>query len=430
MRQSLSLFFCLSISLAFSTMPFLVAPVVAAPTQKSASAAQASAMSAQVEQRSRAIGLYTAKDYAGAAQVLDQYLTQYKNDPYAAYYAAMANQQLGNNNKALYFYRQVYALSPNSQIGGYARNILAKLDPSFAAAHPAAAQQAPAASAGSASSGSDTPAFDPSLPSECRVHYEKQTSRIFLDTFIDGRQIKMMFDTGAPNTCVGKNQLAEIGAPLPTGPPAGNTTGSSSSETVPYWIVKADIKVGQIEKKNTELMVLETNSADPLLGQAFFQNFDCTIDQGAGEIVFRQKSAARAAIRNSVSVPFTFRKEGSRIIVQVTINGKTGSAMFDSGNTASACSFFNKGQLDKFGLKVPDDAVRGHHVGVNGTGSCLIFPVGRMQMGPIDRSNIEVSVNEGTEVDEDGLPLLGQPFWEGFEYTIDMNKKLIHFVRR
>jgi hypothetical protein len=28
------------------------------------------------------------------------------------------------------------------------------------------------------------------------------------------------------------------------------------------------------------------------------------------------------------------------------------------------------------------------------------------------------------------LPLLGQPFWQGFEYTINQQKKVIEFVRR
>ncbi len=392
---------------------------------------------AATDKRSQAIALYTAKDYRGAAQMLDDYLAVTKNDAYGAYYAAMANQQIGNSNKARIYYRQVYTISPNSQIGGYAKNILLKLDPSFAATIPSTASGSTgtagtagaASGAGSSSSGETIP-FDPSLPSECRVRYEKSTSRIFLDVYIDSRPIKMMFDTGAPRTCIGKNQLAEIGAPMPTGAPAGTTGGSASSVEVPYWMVKANIKVGQIERKGVNLMVLENNSADPLLGQEFFQNFEYTIDQGGGEIVFRQKALAAGSIRNAVSVPFTFKKEGSRIVVQVTINGKTGPVMFDSGNTASACSFFNRTEAAKFGIKVPDDATMARHSGVNGSGSCSVFPVSRMQLGPIDRSNVEVSVNEGTDGATEGLPLLGQPFWQGYEYTIDMDKKLIHFVRR
>lgn len=85
------------------------------------------------DKRSQAIALYNNKDYRGAAALLDDYLTVNNRDPYAAYYAALANQQTGNSNKARIYYRLVYALAPNTQIGGYARNILLKLDPSFAA---------------------------------------------------------------------------------------------------------------------------------------------------------------------------------------------------------------------------------------------------------------------------------------------------------
>jgi predicted aspartyl protease len=407
-------------------------PAQAAPAAPATSAAPAPAAT---DKRSQAIALYNAKDYRGAAQLLDDYLTVNSRDPYAAYYAALANQQIGNSAKSRLYYRQVFTLSPTSQIGGYARSILLKLDPSFAASQASApssgASRASAGPAQGAAPQTGTPAFDPSLPSECRVHYEKASSRIVLDTFIDGRQIKMMFDTGAPDVCIGKNQLTEIGAPLPSGPPAGTTGGSTNTAEVPYWNMKANIKVGQIERKGVNLVVLENNSADPLLGQEFFKNFDSTIDQGAGEIVFRQKALASkgGSIRNAVSVPFEFRAAGNRIIVQVTINGKSGQMMFDSGNTASAVSFFNRGEAAKFGLKIPDDAAIGHHTGIGGSSSCLIFPVSRMQLGPIDRSNVEVSVNDGG-INEEGLPLLGQPFWQGYQYTIDYDKKLIHFVRR
>ena len=103
--------------------------------------------------------------------------------------------------------------------------------------------------------------------------------------------------------------------------------------------------------------------------------------------------------------------------------------IFDTGNSASACVFRSFGDATAFGVQIPEDAVRGKHFGVSGSGSALHFPLKRMRLGPIDRSDVQVAVNEGME-DPEGLPLLGQPFWQGYEYTIDMKKKLIHFVRR
>jgi hypothetical protein len=80
---------------------------------------------------------------------------------------------------------------------------------------------------------------------------------------------------------------------------------------------------------------------------------------------------------------------------------------------------------------VPEDAKFSHHTGVNGSGLAKVFTVRRLKLGPIDRSDVWVSVNLDTS-DSSSIcaPLLGQPFWLGYEYTIDMKKKLIHFVRR
>lgn len=419
-------------TLATSAQTCVAAP--AAGTAVSHPAAPAAAP----DKRTQAVTLYNNKDYRGAALLLDEYLTTNNRDPYAAYYAALANQQIGNSGKARTFYKMVYTLAPTSQIGGYAKNILLKLDPSFAASLPdastAGAHEGGSGSAQTASSMSaDTDAvIDPTIPAECRVRFEKDNSNLEVDVYIDGRRIKMDLDTGAPTVCIGKNQLAEIGAPLPSGPAAGESGGSSNAMTQKYWIVRTTVKLGPIERKNCVVKVLEHNSAPPLLGQTFLHGLDYTIDQGAGEIVFRQKAmtAKMGGVRNSVAVPFEFKEGGSRIVVQVEVNGKSGPMMFDTGNTASACTFKSLGEAKNFNLTVPDDASRRRHVGVTGSGSSLCFPVNRMRLGPIDRSNVEVSVNEGVPDGFEMLPLLGQPFWQGYEYTIDMKKKLIYFVRR
>jgi clan AA aspartic protease (TIGR02281 family) len=407
---------------------------LAAPAGGAGKASSAPQAAPAADKRTQAIALYNAKDFRGAAALLDEYLANNSRDAYGAYYAALAYQQLGNSRKATVYYRQVYTLQPSSQVGGYAKNILLKLDPSFAAsiaasASPSADNSAPPTSI------SDLPAedekLDPSLPPECRVRFEKGLGHVELDVYLDSRPVKMMLDTGAPGICIGKNQLSAMGAPLPTGNPVGYTGGASNGTAVAFWIVKATVKVGPLERKNIPITVLENNAASPLLGQTFFKGFDYTIDQGGGEVIFRQKalSAKLGTIRNSVSVPFTFREAGNRIIVQVEVEGKSGPMIFDTGNTSNACVFRSFAEAKNFGLTIPDDAVRARHIGVSGTGSALHFPVKRIKLGPIDRSDIEVAVNEGME-DRENLPLLGQPFWAGYEYTIDMKKKLIHFVRR
>jgi len=57
----------------------------------------------------------------------------------------------------------------------------------------------------------------------------------------------------------------------------------------------------------------------------------------------------------------------------------------------------------------------------------VMFPVRRMTMGPIDKSDVMVTVSDGLSA---GHGLLGQEFYQGWQYTIDYDHSLIMFKRR
>ena len=86
-------------------------------------------------------------------------------------------------------------------------------------------------------------------------------------------------------------------------------------------------------------------------------------------------------------------------------------------------------QARKYGITVPADAPTATTRGVSGSGTSKIVNVGRIKLGPIDRANLDVYVRNGSNTDVE-LPLLGQPFWQDYQYTIDMQTKQVHFVRR
>jgi len=391
------------------------------------------------DKRTEAIALYNAKDYRGASLLLDEYLAANNRDPYAAYYAAMANQQIGNSNKARTYYRLVYTLAPTSQIGGFARDILLKLDPSFAATLPKSTATAGSSSSSTAkgaaggSSTSDAPAvFDPSLPGECNIPYDKSGNGLEIDVYLNGKCVRMILDTGAPGICIGKEQMESVGLKPPSGKPDDQTGGSSNSDMINVWNTTATVRVGQIERRNFPVEVLETNHAHPLLGQTFFKEFEYTVDQSAGLIRFRQKAIAARATNNSanaVAVPYKFREAGHRIIVNAEVNGKPCPMMFDTGNTSCAVAFSSEKQLTALGIKIPEDAELVTTVGVSGSGACSRFPVNRIKLGPIEKTNVYVNVNHGTPDDREE-PLLGEPFISGYEYRIDSAKHLIYFTRR
>lgn len=187
------------------------------------------------------------------------------------------------------------------------------------------------------------------------------------------------------------------------------------------------IKLGPVERRVTTL-VTDHNSAEPLVGQTYFGGFLYTIDPGAGRIHFKQKVLDTGDNRFATNVPFIWQEQGNRIIVEIEINGRRGKALFDTGNTASALSFFTVDQATQFGIKIPDDAEVSINTGISGSAAVKRFHVGRIRMGAIDRSDVPITVGDAHGPGE--YPMLGAPFWQGYEYTINKEKRQIQFVRR
>jgi predicted aspartyl protease len=410
-------------------------PVIGAALALSCTVVGLTSSSAEAveNKRDQGIKLYNAKNFKDAGQLLDQHLTVYPQDVYALYYDALACQALGNMGKAKIYYRQVATLAPNHQLGGYAKAVLKQIDPSFAGGGQSAGSSSStsASSGSSASNGLMTAAasstkLDSSIPMEWDVYCAPGDHGVWVDVELNGRRVKMIFDTGAPTVFIGKNQLEEMGVEAPKGAANSAAGGSSASGTVAAWLVPMKVKVGPVER-TVPVQVVETNHSNPLLGQSYAGLFEYTIDPGAKRIHFKQRGYSTGANRNAYEVPFTFRQAGSRIIVSVEINGKANPCMFDTGNSACGIMFHSPAQANQYGVQVPDDAENMVTGGVTGQSVAKAFTIRRARLGPIDRVDLPVTVsNTGSNE----LPLLGQPFWQGYEYTINQQKKVIEFVRR
>lgn len=390
------------------------------------SLALAPAASAQskeaVTKRNQAIALYNAQKYREAGKLLDEYNAVAPNDYYGFYYNALCGQQTGNMGKAKACYRQVVQLAPSSQFGQYSQSILSRIDPQ-------GGSSSSYSSGGSKStSGGLDNGLDASIPREWDVPCLRgPDGQIFVNAEVEGKPIRLMFDTGAPTCFIGKNQLEATGIPVPAGPPNTSTSGSTSATKVPAWSLKMRVKLGQVERRVTTL-VTDNNAAEPLVGQSYFGGFLYTIDSGAGRIHFKQKVLDTGDNRFATNVPFIWQEQGNRIIVEIEINGRRGKALFDTGNTASALSFFTVDQAAQFGIKIPDDAEVSINTGISGSAAVKRFHVGRIRMGAIDRSDVQITVGDAHGPGE--YPMLGAPFWQGYEYTINKEKRQIQFVRR
>lgn len=399
---------------------------------------------------------YKGKNFRSAAKEFENSITHGNIKAPVFLYAAYAYQAYGDRDEALRKYHQITELFKDTQAATVARQAIARLDQnnSWVDRKPqlldelksqlkSQLQANPKADNKSKSKTKDNSLDDTmedetpqkatklsaSTPSVARVFYKSDHDEIMVDVRINGRTIPMVFDTGAPGICIDKEMAQSLGLAVPRGKADGATGGSSNMTTIDFWNINATVQVGPISKENTRVKIYEKIHSRPLLGQGFFKDFDYTIDHSAKCIEFRKKGMSNSGGKG-YSVPFTFKKEGRRIIVEVDINGKKGPVMLDTGNTASGISFHSKEQMKKFGInQLPDDAKLSSTTGVSGSGSCYRFNLPRIKLGPIEKTDLNADLANEVDDDED-LPLLGQDMLSGWQFTIDMEKKVIHFLRR
>jgi predicted aspartyl protease len=265
-----------------------------------------------------------------------------------------------------------------------------------------------------------------SLPAQEDVYFTGSGTQICVAAEINRHPVTLIFDTGAGDVVIGKNQLAEMGLKLDMSEkPDARTAGSSNSSVVDVWRVPCEVRVGRIVRK-LPISVLDNNQANPLLGQSFFKDFQYKIDYPAHRISFVRKGVQNDATA-STGVPFTWDPEApDKMLVNININGRNCPCWFDTGNSADGISF-GKNTFQKLGLSIPIDAVKAQTYGVTGSGQCSQFRVPYVRFGPIDKTNVLISVHED---DGMGKPLLGQSVYNAYEYSVDNERKLIFFKRR
>ena len=372
------------------------------------------------------VRLFNQRNYKAAAPYFETALQNSPWDSNAYYYAALTYHYLGDWRRAKEAYRQVLGRFPGSEAATLAAAALKRIDPNF---RPAAGQATSSSAGGSAGSQGERVSSSPnssadydSLPNEAKIYFTRERDSLMVDTEVNNRSMKMVFDTGASSCVLGKNHLQQLNITPPSGGPTGAVVGVGSSGVVPTWNLPVRLKVGNIVRDNFQVTVQDYLPTDPLLGQTFFRDFEYTIDNGANSISFRKKGQAGSSTRDNYTIPFT--KEGNEIVVNVEVNGRPCPMYFDTG--AEKISF-GKEQLQRLGLSIPEDAREGTSTGIGGSTKSYSFAIQRMRLGPIDKSDVEVSVTEAANI---GKPLLGQNFYKDWQYTIDNDHHLIKFVRR
>lgn len=370
---------------------------------------------------------FSGKDYSTAAKYFKKSVENNSLNANAVYYLALSQHYMGDFANAKATYEALLSKFPGTPAANNARTALAQLTATM-----------PKSAGSASSSGRPSPAAAPddlrgtssdfaSLPDECRVHFEiADSGHIFVPGAINNRFVpNMLFDTGAEVTVLAKNILRDCGMPMPSGEPKviGIGVGNKPKRS---WVGKCTVKIGTIERKDLPVEIQEDPLRYPIIGQSFFKDYHYTIDNGGQSIQFQKKGKVGGSshydpAHDPYAVPF--KKEGNELLVLVEINGRPIWMYFDTGASGVAIP---KTALSQLSLSVPPDARQSMHHGVSGEVRGVDFAVQRIKLGPIEKTNFNVSVIDQALPH----PLLGQTFFGDWQYQIDADHRVIRFTRR
>jgi predicted aspartyl protease len=407
--------------------------------------------------------LYARKQYRPALAKFQQTLKAYPSDGSTYYYMGACYQQLRDLTNAKRCYADAIKYGKSQPPGVNALTALLAIDVEYAKSvvpawnwklqkmlpgggrfgNPDGSGPMPTASAGgssassrvqtysrSAPSSSGQSATDASLPAEGKfiiVDNPLGNNMTYVSATINGRPVNhMLFDTGAEMVLFGRNHLQELNITPPSGPPTSEVRGVGGTQQA--WRMQVDLKVGNIERRNFTITVQERMDAPPLLGQTFFKDYQCHVDKAGRQIrlvrtdVYKSSIASATPYGNANNVPFT--RQGNLVVVKVEINGRPTSMCLDTGASNTQ---FTKEQLAQVNVTVPQDVVIGSSSGIGGSTATVQFPVNRVKMGPIDKTNFPIQVVQKAAMP---YPLLGQDFFGDWRFSIDTVNNAIKFQGR
>jgi clan AA aspartic protease (TIGR02281 family) len=130
--------------------------------------------------------------------------------------------------------------------------------------------------------------------------------------------------------------------------------------------------------------------------------------------------SSKNQLPDSCGVPF-HRGRAGHMLMNATVGGRTMEVMFDTG---AAYCYFGRNQLESIGAKIIPTGQHVHPTGVGGTVDAEIC-LAEVQLGDIVQT-VPLMVATKTDI----TPLLGQNFFNPFQYDIDTSAGIVHFSKK
>lgn len=373
--------------------------------------------------------LFEKKNYRAACPYFERSLSLCPQDPNVSYYLAVSCQRSGKTKRAQEIFQHVLKSFPDTNAAQLSRAFLAGQPPSSTSTLEPQADGQP----NQLDLRSPRTKENAALPTSEKIGFERRGDRLVIKALINDKPMAVCFDTGAPSTFISLPSFQSLNLPGPKGPPSSMVAGPNG-DVFPSWEMETDIKVGSIKRSHFPIVVIDNANASqrsddlPALGQSFFGPYHYTIDEQARIITLTKigseggASGISTAPTDPWSVPFTW--QGRQMVVRVEVNGKPVEMLFDANSYFIA---LNRKTIEQLHLPMPSEAPSGDPGQEIPRGGMNEFEVESIRLGPITKRNVHViAMSDSALV----MPLLGQPFFSDYQYTIDNEHGLIHFLKR
>ncbi len=423
---------------------------------------------------------YQNRHYYEAVRLFEQYVNGHaENNPdpalmaHALFYQAACQEKLGNSRGASMLYQSVIKQYPNTKLAAEAQNALEQLTFS-SITHKQLQDEQPVPPP-------RNPALD-SLPRETFVPFVKQGNLMLVQGEINGKGTGMLFDTGATGCLFSTDQLTSLRIQLPRGKPTTAVAGVGARQQKPAWAMLADIRLGNIERRQFPVRVSDNLLNFPLLGVDFLQGLEYTVDNKEKVIRFKAisredkaganvnaraksnsdpanglmsgtasshlNSAGSASLLSLANQPWRnilpnlsskmfitvdssshyvyslpFCEVNQAMIVMAKIGGRDCPMILDTGS--DLCVFTNA-QVMELGIKPHFVGRFLNAKGVGGRMKAPLFVFDQAQFGPI-REPLVCVISDQAILPR---PLLGQSYLQNWELTIDHVHQVIKFTEK
>ncbi len=365
------------------------------------------------------IKLYNQKKYNEAIKYFTESIKNNSHNFSAVYYLGLSYQANKQYDLAAFNYNKIIELAPKSEAFGLAKIALSQLSNLDM-------QKNVRSSFNRKSSLINMPQNKPNVDDRVRklpdlaiinFTYNAVIKKMIIDGNVDGSNLQLIFNPGVKGIYFSKAQLNNLGLNLNFDSKIKHVDAIGATDAQNGQIVKIKLTLGTIEYEDVLATIVETLPFDyPVVGDVFSDNYYLGVDNAQSIIKFIKKDQKLA---DGFDLPFIYVND--KILVNVELNSISTPMILD---TASPGLSFTDEQASLARVFIPKTSRFVKTNGLSGFGEGRIGYLDYVKLGPILATNVQVVVRSALGK----YPILGQSFFNGWEYIILNDKKIIRLL--